>query len=279
MSKQLLKHPTTKKLMEIYDLFFSLEGSLFRYSLAYSLLLALLPLLIILVILFQNSILFNLDSFIDYLYRFLPEEALGTFITYITNKSFPTGIPLLISLTMSFILASRCTYSFMLVSAKHEEFTISKLYIRLKGFILFIGLIATTLGLGIFFTIIPIASNIRILSVSGSLFVVFFLFYRTITFEKRPIHYGVLGASFTTIALMITSFVFLALIRNFSSYASVYGPMASLVITLLSLYIIASIVYFGYCLNFVFTPSSTKEYKDHPLYNKVVEWLSTLKQK
>ncbi len=267
-----------QKLSQLYTLFFSLEGSLFRYSLAYSLLLALLPMLIALILLFQHSILFNLNSFIAYLYRFIPEELLSGFVDYITNKNFPNGLGLMIPLGMTFLLASRSIYSFMLVSAKYEHYKSPKLFIRIKAFIVFIGLLISLFGLSLFFAFVPIATHLKAFSALLSLFVILFMFYRIITFEKRPFHYGSIGALFATFAIGITGFIFLALVQDFSSYASVYGPMASLVITLLSLYIIASIIYFGYCLNFVFSVNNHPIYKHQILLATLNEWTQKIKK-
>ncbi|MFV0480204.1 MAG: YihY/virulence factor BrkB family protein [Anaerorhabdus sp.] len=280
MSIQRNDKVTIKKLQELYNLCFSLEGSLFRYSLAYSLLLALLPMLIVIVILFQNSIFFNLDTILQYLYRFIPEDLIGTFVLYITNKSFPSGIPLLISLIVTLVLASRSIYSFLLISAKYEEYPAPKIVLRIKGFFLFVGIIISVFALVLFFAFMPFVGSLQLISTLLVLFVIFFFIYRTITFEKKPLSYGIHGTIFASVALAITGYLFLFLVRTFSSYASVYGPMASLVIALLSLYIIASIVYFGYAINLVFGSSYTKkEFKFQKYYIQIENKFKKLSNK
>ncbi len=275
-----INDPLKQKLRFLYNLVFSLEGSLFRYSLAYSLLLALLPMVIAVVVLFQNSILFDIQIIFNFLYRFIPEELIGSFILYVTDRSYPNIPTLIISLIFTLSLASRSIYSFMLISAKYDEYTLPKFIIRIKAFLLFIVLLATTFFLAIFFALFPFANYIRNLLILFGMFLLFLLFYRVLSFEKKPLSYGVIGAAFTSITLSLTGFLFLFLVRHFTSYASVYGPLAGLVVTLLSLYIIANIIYFGYCLNLVFSPSSPmREYKHHQHYVAILAFLDRLKER
>ena len=64
-----------------------------------------------------------------------------------------------------------------------------------------------------------------------------------------------------------------------------YGPLASIVVLLISIYLISSIIYFGYCLNHEYTKYVKKpEYKGSWYYNsgswvirKVIKFINSLK--
>ena len=255
-----------KKFKLVITTFSSFEGSLFRYSLSYSFLLALFPLLIIFVMLFNNSIL-DIQLLFEYLYHFIPEDLIVGFINYITKRDYPSVVTLIISLVLAFNLASRSIFSFMLITARKESYNIPKLLIRMKSYLLFLVLVVSVSILAIVASFFHYPT---ILTLTTGLFIVFLILYKIVTFEKRPSHYGIIGAVFSTIVIILLSQVLYTMIYHLTSYQSIYGPMASLVITLLSIHLISSIIYFGYCLNLVYGPSYQKrEYK----HDKVYTWL------
>lgn len=263
------------KLKELLQNFSSFEGSLFRYSLAFSFLLALLPMLIVIVMLFHNSIL-DIDALFEYIYRFVPEDLIGDFVNHLIEQEYPTDITLLLSLITAFHLASRSIYSFMLISAQNEGYNIPKFLIRIKSYMLFTAIVISAGAIGI---LASIFHSITWPMLAGGLFLLFFLFYRILTFEKKPISYGLFGAGFATLSIGITGKIFLFLVNYFTSYNILYGPMASLVIALLSIYTIASLVYFGYCLNVVYGATYAEvKYKHEGLYNVVLDNMKKLKK-
>lgn len=256
--------------------FSSFEGSLFRYSLAYSFLLALFPMLIVIVMLFNNSIL-DIDLLLEFLYRFIPEDLIVGFIRYITKRDYPNIITLIISLILAFNLASRSIFSFMLISAKKDSYNVPKFLIRIKSYILFLFLVVSV-------SILAVAASFFhysfIITLVSGMFLVFLLLYRFLSFEKRPLHFGIIGAVFSTIGLIVLSFLFFKIVNYLTSYESVYGPMASLVIALLSIYIVSSVIYFGYCLNLVYGPRyPNRVYKNAYLYSYTMHVLERLKKR
>ncbi|MFV0379246.1 MAG: YhjD/YihY/BrkB family envelope integrity protein [Anaerorhabdus sp.] len=258
------------KIKAIYKMVFSLEGSLFRYSLAYGLLLSLLPVLLAIVLLFQKSIFFSIESTLNYLYRFIPQDLIIPFIDYISSQSSPSGITLIVSIVIALYLASRSIYSFMLISAKYENFMFPKIIIRIKSILVFLLLLTSFFALGLFFAFVPIIGSIKVITSIVTLFIVLFIFFRTLTFEKRPLNYGIYGTIFTSISLILTGLLFLYFVREFSSYATLYGPLSSLVITLLSLYVISTIIYTGYCINVVFAKKVINPiFKHQNFFNKI----------
>lgn len=265
-----------KKLKLVFSEFSSFEGSLFRYSLSYSFLLALFPMLIVVVMLFNNSIL-DIELLLEYLYRFIPESLIADFIDYITNRDYPNIVTLIVSLVLAFNLASRSIFSFMLISARKENYNIPKILIRIKSYVLFLLLVlsVTAIALAAGFFHYPLAVTLTV-----GLFIVFLLLYKMVTFEKRPSHYGIVGAVFSTAVIILLSQLLFTLINYLTSYQSVYGPMASLVIALLSIYVVSSVIYFGYCLNLVYGPSyPRREYKNDKLYGWVITQVQVLKKK
>ena len=69
------------KLRNVFLKYTSLEGCLFRYSLSFCMLLALLPTLVVILLLFQNSIL-DVSLLTQVLYRYLPADLLQPFLSF-----------------------------------------------------------------------------------------------------------------------------------------------------------------------------------------------------
>lgn len=236
-----------KKIIAVYKEFTSFDGSLFIYSLSFSFLLALAPSLIIFVMLFNFAYL-DPNMLVAFVERFIPKEILGDFIAYIVPREYNL-IPAIITLCTSFWLASRSVYSFLLISAQHEEIEVPKWAIRIRAIYLFI-ILALLIVASIF--IGTLLSEYLPLVSATIMFVIFTMIYRALSFRKRNVTFGVIGGLFTTIAILGVAALFFTLVNEFTSYESVYGSLASLVTLLLSIYIISFIIYFGYCLNLVF---------------------------
>lgn len=233
-----------QKLKQVYKVYASLEGSLFRYALSYCVLLALLPTLVVVVILFQNSIL-DVNILTQLLYNYIPAEIVEPLLLYILEKEiaiYKVGFLLL----PTTYLASRSFYSFLLISATHEKFKTRPLFLKVKGWILFIYFLFDILCM---YICLHISFLPKILIFLFYLFVSLYLFYRVLSFEKKAMAFGCIGALFSSISIVLCGMLFFYIVENYTSYANVYGPLGSFVILLLSIYVISSIIYFGYCLN------------------------------
>lgn len=252
-----------RKFKQVMNEFLSLEGSLFRYSLSYCLLLALLPGIIIVLLMFQYSVL-GVDNLLVFLYRFVPEALINPFIEFIMNKSYNSAIGVLAALIVPCYVASKSFYSFMLISATQEEFEPHKILIRIKSIGLFFIFVIGIVGVAI---LVHYLSWDMISGYGIGLFVIFWLFYRMLSFEKRPFSFGLVGAFFTSIAIALVGSLFFYCINVFTSYQAIYGPLASLVVLFLAVYIISCIIYFGYCLNIIYGAHyQKKEYKSMRYY-------------
>ena len=114
-----------KQLVRVFQQFTSFEGNVFRYSLAFSLLLAFAPGIIFCVAIFMA---FYLDPLIiiEYGTRFLPKDYLIPFVEYVLeSSSFSLGF--IITTLIALWLASKSIYSFLLINAKVERHTLSEL--------------------------------------------------------------------------------------------------------------------------------------------------------
>lgn len=254
-----------KKIVNVIMKFISPQGNLFRYSLSFCVLLALLPALIIILKLFQSDIL-NVPNLINLLYDYVPKELLAPFIKFVLSKEYTTYGSLIFSMAISIYLASNAFYSFMLISMTDEGFDTYGILVRIKAIAVFVGLVLQVTGLA--FLSYFLAVNDSIIMLIG-LFIVFYFFYRSLSFEKRPPGYGMIGAAFTSICVVLIGIFFFYIVEHYTRYNILYGPLASLVILLISIYLISSVIYFGYCLNHEYGRSyPIKIYKHRKYYQR-----------
>lgn len=263
------------KVKLVFEQFTSHEGSLFRYSLSFGILLALLPTLIVIVALFQNSVL-EIEPILVLLYRYLPKDFMEPFIDYVMGKEYMGSISLIVSLIITAYVASKSFYSFMLVSARHEGFFTYKILIRMKSFVFYILFVACVIVLGLCIHFLKL--NISITFIFG-LFIVFYFLYRIFSFEVRPLSYGIHGAIFSSLMITLSGYIFFEIVKKFTSYNSIYGPLSSLVVLLLSVYVVANIMYFGYCINFIYgNRIEPVRYKSHFYYQTGEKLIEDLKK-
>lgn len=254
-----------RRLISLYQEFTSFEGSLFKYSLSFSFLLALAPSLVIIVMLFKYGLL-PIEMIQDFIMSFLPYESsettVSTVIQFFLDRQYNL-VSFVITLCASFYLASRIVFSFLLISASHEEVEVPKWAIRIKSIVLFVLLLALlciSVAIGTFLNeYLPLVSSILML-------VLFTMMFKALSFRKRNWSFGILGAIFTTLMILCLASLFITIINHFTSYQDVYGPLASLVTLLLAIYLISCIIYFGFCLNLVFEDEYKRE-SELPLKN------------
>lgn len=249
-----------QRLRRVIKKFISPQGNLFRYSSSFCILLALLPGLIIVLKIFQNEILNN-PEIINFLFDYIPEVLLAPFIQYILSKQYNTYLSMIVSMSLSIYLASNACYSFMLISMNDENFSTYSILIRIKAIIMFIYLI---IGL-IILAIVNYIINSIIIIVIG-LLVFFYLFYRILSFEKKPVTYGIIGSIFASSGIVIIGIFFFYYVEHYTRYDILYGPLASLVVLLISIYLISSVIYFGYCLNREYSKSYQIRRHKHKWY-------------
>ena len=237
--------------------FISPQGNLFRYSLSFCVLLALLPALIIFLKVFQTDIL-SAPNLINLLYDYVPETILAPFVEYVMSQEYTTFVSLIISMT-------------------DEGFDTYAILVRIKAIVVFVLLVIGLVGLTLFNYLVPINSTIVMLA---GLFIVFYCFYRYLSFEKKPLSYGLIGAAFTSACIVLIGVFFFYIVNHYTRYNALYGPLASLVIMLISIYLISSVIYFGYCLNHEYGKSFSKRtYKHQKFYDYGNNFLDKIVEK
>lgn len=262
------------KIKCLYREFTSFEGSLFKYSLSFSLLLALAPSLLIFALMFKFAYLDD-TIILNFIMNFIPDgnlETINQLFQFFTSKDYSI-LSFIVTMCVSFYLASRSIFSFLLISASHEEVDVPKWSIRIKSVVLFVNL-AIIIVAAIF-----IATNfLEFLPLISSLIMLmfFYMMYRALSFRRHDWSFGLLGAMFSTICIMGLATLFVTIVKYFTSYQDVYGPLASLVTLLLAIYLISCIIYFGFCLNLVMEETYGRE-AELPMKNeRIFHWARTI---
>lgn len=251
-----------KKLIQCFEEITSHEGSLFIYSLSFSLLLTMAPAITILVAFFSAFVL-DVELIVEIFSHFLPSEYVIPFVEFLLNKEEINLITSIGSMVISLWLASRSNYSFLLISAKREEVLIPKWAIRLESYIQFLVVCIYVIIAAIVITSLTFIEPwlLPLLYVCAA-FVGFYFFYRSSTFLKREKSYGVVGALAATLGILLIGVLFFEIVNRFTNYDSVYGPLSSLVILFLGIYLIAMVIYTGYILNQSFAEKPSGEIKN-----------------
>lgn len=248
-----------EKIKNIYQEFTSFEGSLFRYSLSFSLLLALAPSVLLLAMLFRFAYL-PMDIIMNFVMNFMPEanvDTLDQIFMFFTNQNYSIA-SFIVTMCVSFYLASRSIYSFLLINASHEGIDIPKWSIRVKSIVMFVVLVFT-----LSFSVYIATKFLEFLPIVAAtiMLLLFTMMYRALSFRKRNWTFGIIGGMFSTICTMLLAALFITIVNRFTSYKDVYGPLASLVTLLLAIYLISCIIYLGYCLNIVCEEDYGREYE------------------
>lgn len=252
------------KLKEMILEFLSVESNLFVYSLSFSLLLSLAPSLIIFAMLFKWGHLIDINVLLNLFQSLHLSNDLQVLFQEIflefMNKEYGF-VPALTTLCVSFWLASRSVNSFLLISANHEEVNVVKFAIRIQSivmYIIFVALLITGIVLATILVHLGHASLLPLLAVVV-IVPVFTLMYRSLSFRKRSLTFGLIGGLFTTAAIILLFYLSFILIHQMINYNRIYGSLASLVALLLVIYILSSIIYLGFLLNLVCEESYGKE--------------------
>ncbi len=258
------------KLIQCFEEITSHEGSLFTYSLSYSLLLTIAPAITIFVAFFSVFVL-DVDLIVETLSLFLPSEYIAPFVDFLLNKESINTMTSIVSMIISFWLASRSNYSFLLISSKREEVLIPKWIIRAESYLQFLVVTVYVIVAAILITslsfmdpwLMPVVYLI-------AAFFGFYMFYRFSSFLKREKSYGVVGALAATLGVLLIGILFFEIINRFTNYDNVYGPLSSLVILFLSIYLIASVIYIGYILNQAFASKPSGEIRNSQVLKMLI---------
>ena len=198
-----------KKILQVYEMFTSYDGTTFVYALSYSLLLALAPLTALLVVFFRSSPV-GLASILDFAKQYIPQDLLSPFIDFFLGNSPVELIPLIFFIVVSLWVASRAIYSFLMISAHLDEVELPQWFMRGVSLIDFVVLLAS-LGLMVF--VLQQFPFTGLLTQTAVLFVGFCIFYRLLSFRNYQWRAVAPGALFTTVC-MIASIIYLGFCVN-----------------------------------------------------------------
>ena len=118
------------KIKLLKEKYLSNEGALFRYSLSYCLLLALLPTMMMFFMFYSDF-----SYVVSFLYQFIPQEFIDGYIEYLSYHQNENLLSLIFSFLLAGFVASKVFYSFMLLVMKDENYHLS-LIIVVNGIII-----------------------------------------------------------------------------------------------------------------------------------------------
>ncbi|WP_161941267.1 YhjD/YihY/BrkB family envelope integrity protein [Merdibacter massiliensis] len=262
---------------KVYQLFDSFDGRLFRYALSFGLLLALAPILIAVILVFKYIIIINEDVyqvFVQVLIQYLPSDIILPFVDWFAKEGEPIGFVATIStLLLSFYLASRSIYSFLLISAQVEHVKASPLYIRFRAIVLTIYF---ALYIGFAYIVLMYFQHFWLIATTLLAILLFLCMFHALSFYHRPLLYGLAGSLFSVSAFVLLGMLLTKILETFTSYPTVYGPLASFMTLLLSIYIIACIIYLSFCINVVIENTENVQ-GCLPKYGKIRRWITKLR--
>ncbi len=240
-----------KKLKAIVLMFTSAEGTLFTYSFAYAFLLGMAPLIMV-IILFVSKYVVEASQISEFLSMLLPEEYSVTFVNFLKGVSFDNIIASLILLGVCIFVASNSIYSLMLFDQQRHPQKMNTLLLRLLAIANLVILIAVS-SVTVAFTdfINGLFIHVNYLTQVLTLLVVFLVFYRLLSISNSSFRKVYKGAVFAALAMSLMGILFFKIINTFTNYDTIYGPLASIMVLLLSCYVVSCIVYLGYCINIV----------------------------
>lgn len=236
------------KIKEVYSRVSSNEGTLFTYAFAYSLIVGLAPFLIVAVV-FVGNYFFSVEQIVNLLAKYIPQDLIMPFVSYISLSDI-SSLSLVISLlSVSIWVASKSFYSFLLLASEDDGLDLPHFFLRILALVYFIIFIVVLIAVGLLVSFIPIGSTILL----PLLLLIFFLFfYRILSFNKLKLVQLIWGSLFSTVAMVLVGRLFFIYINSFSNYENIYGPLASFMIVLISVWVISYIVFVGYSINRVF---------------------------
>lgn len=244
-----------KKFLESYKMVSSHQGTLFVYAFAYALIIGIAPFLIIAVLVASNFLL-DMNTMVEFLSYYIPSDLIVPFIKYVVEVA-PSDVILLISLaSISFWVASRSVYSFLLESSRIDDIQIPGYILRIISVIYFFLII---LGAFLVVLLMRYLPPYNYITIPILLWLMMMVFYRIISFKFSRFSDVYMGAGISSAGLIFLGRIFFVYVNKYSNYQNIYGPLASLMIMLISVFFISYVIYFGFCINVVFFDDTGRE--------------------
>lgn len=159
-----------QRIYTIYKMFFSSQGTLYVYSLAYALLLGIAPSIVVLSV-FAGKYLYPHAYVEETLLTILPQEMVTPLLNYLDSLTFNNVFTWMWLVVISTFVASQVFYGFMMMTRPlREDQHFTKLFWRIWAFVGFILLLfsiaLTTLIVRLFPWLSTLSSLLVLLSVS-----------------------------------------------------------------------------------------------------------------
>lgn len=236
-----------EKVKKIFGMITTDESKLFVNALAYSILVGIGPFIIIAVAFFGTYII-DVNVLVTILSGYIPQELVLPFVEYI-GASQINNLGIVISLmSASLWVGSKSVYSFMLLNNQYQDGKQTGFLLRLVSvgyFAIIIALLAAMVFLAVFF-------NIESVLLLFAIVVIFLMiFYKMTSSRKDTLVQVFFGSIIAAILLLLFGQVFFIYVNDFSNYGSIYGPLASIVVMMISSWFISWILFFGYSVNYV----------------------------
>ena len=243
------------------------EGTLFIYAFAYALIVGIAPFLIV-AVLIASTLVLNVDSMLALLGHYIPNDLIEPFVTYLQQVD-ASDIILIISLSsVSFWVASKSVYSFLLEASRVDEVSIKPFILRLVSVIYFIFIL---LGAFLVFIIMRYLPPYDYITIPIVLWLLMMAFYRLVSFRFTDFTDVYMGSAIASAGLIVLGRIFFVYVLNFSNYQNIYGPLASLMILLISIFYISYVIYLGFCINVSFYDGTETDIKRKLIF-KISEW-------
>lgn len=235
------------KLKNLLSMITTDESKLFVNALAYSILVGIGPFIIIAVAFFGTYII-DVTVLVGLLARYIPEELVIPFVEYLSASQI-NNLGIVVSLlSASLWVGSKSVYSFMLLNNQYQDGKQTGLLLRVISVIYF-ALIIAMLGAMVFLAVFLNIESILLMFVI--LIVFLMIFYKMTSSRKDSLLQVLFGSIIASVLLLLFGQVFFTYVNDFSNYSSIYGPLASIVVLMISSWFIAWILFFGYSVNYV----------------------------
>ena len=239
------------KLKKLFKMITSDESKLFINAQAYTLLVGIAPFLIIIVAFFGTYIV-EVDALILIISRYIPQDLVLPFVDYISASQVHNLGVIVSLLSVSIWVGSKSVHSFMLLNNQYQDGKQTGFRLRIVSLLYFIAIVAL-LGVLIY---IVVTLKIKTPLVIVPVLIVFLMaFYKVTSARKDELKDLIVGSTTATMLFVVYGQLFFTYINAYSNYNSIYGPLASIVILMISSWFIAWILFFGYSVNYVLKES------------------------